>query len=131
MKVEYKKTVKQMRKLPDVARGHLVKAVRLNTEEGARVARTLSYYATGETADKITTEYTNGGLTGTVVVIASGASRAEKDEAYSIEYGRKRGDRGTTEGGHAIWRTRQFLEKKFKGRIKRAMRKAVKEVSNG
>ena len=66
---------------------------------------------------------------GEVVVIDSGASKAEKDRAYSIEHGRKRGDRGTTEGFHYVQRTKQFLRKKWAGRIKRAMNKAAKEAA--
>lgn len=120
-----------MKSLPEVSRAHIVKAIRLNTEEGARVARTLAPDVTGETVANITTEYSKGGMKGTVVVIASNASRADKDRAYSIEHGRKRGERGTTEGAHYVWTTRQYLAKKFKGRIRRAINKAVKEVSNG
>jgi len=126
-----KKLMRQMDKLPDAARQHIKKAIRLNTEEGARVARTLAPDVTGETVANITTEYSKGGMKGTVVVIANDAGQADKDRAYSIEHGRKRGDRGTTEGAHYVWTTRQYLAKKFKGRMKRAIKKAVKEVSNG
>lgn len=124
-----KKLIRQLGDLPEATRGQLVKAIAKSTEEGARVARVLAPDTTGETRDGITTEYRDGGLTGEVVVVASDAPRAEKDRAYSIEHGRKKGSRGTTEGYHHVRRTRQYLGKKWQGRIKRAVNKAVKEVS--
>jgi len=130
MKIEgYKRLSRQLGKLPEAQRQHVVKAIAKSTEEGARVARTLSPDASGRTRDGITTEYRDGGLTGEVVVIASDAPQAEKDRAYSIEHGRKKGDRGTTEGYHHVSRTRSYLAKKWRGRIKRAINKAAKEVA--
>lgn len=131
MKVDSLKLVRKMRKLPDVARVHLVKAIQLGTEEGARVAKTLAPNVTGETRGRITTEYHGGGLIGEVVVIPSDASRAEKDAAYAIEHGRKKGAHGTTEGFHYVRTTRQFLATKNKRRMLRAVKKAVKEVASG
>lgn len=131
MKVDAKKLLRQMDDLPDAQRAHLRKAIRQNVDEGARVAKTLAPNVTGETRDRITTEFAPDGLSGVVVVIDSDAPRPEKDRAYSIEHGRKQGDHGTTEGHHFVWATRQYLAKKFKGRISRAINKAVKEVSNG
>ena len=95
------------------------------------MARTLAPDRTGQTRRKISTEYSEGGMRGAVVVIPSDAPQAEKDRAYSIEHGRKRGDRGTTEGYHFVHRTRQYLGKKWRGRIKRAVSKAAKEVARG
>lgn len=131
MKVQSSKLIRQLSRLPDVQKGHIRRAIATSTEEGARVAKTLAPNVTGETCDEITTEYSQGGMVGTVVVIASDASRAEKDRAYSIEHGRKEGDRGTTQGSHHVYRTRQYLGKKHKRRISRAVRKAAKEVAGG
>ncbi|NIZ63289.1 hypothetical protein DL239_20180 [Sedimentitalea sp. CY04] len=131
MKIESKKLIRQMRKLPDAQRGHLIKAIAKSTEEGASVTRVLAPDVTGETRDNITTQYRSGGMVGEVVVIDSGAPSDEKDRAYSIEHGRKEGDHGTTEGNHHVHRTRQYLGKRFKGRIRRAINKAAKEVARG
>ncbi len=126
-----KKLIRQLDQLPDSARSHIRKAIRRNTEEGARVARTLAPELTGQTKSQITTEYSTNGLRGEVVVIDSNAPRAEKDRAYSIEHGRKKGDHGRTEGAQFVWTTRRYLAKKFRGRMKRAIKKAVKDVTNG
>ncbi len=126
----HKKLMRQLGDLPNTTRVHVVKAITKSTEEGARVARTLAPQETGETRDRITTEYRDRGMTGEVVVIASSAPRDEKDKAYSIEHGRKKGDRGTTAGYLFVHRTRQYLGKKNAARIKRAIRKAVKEVAS-
>jgi len=126
-----KKLIRQMRQLPDAMRDNVRKAIRVSTEEGARVAKTLAPDQTGQTRDGITTEYKDGGMTGTVVVIDSAAARSEKDRAYSIEHGRKKGDRGTTEGYHFVHRTREFLKDKYRRRISRAINKAAKEVVTG
>jgi hypothetical protein len=120
-----------LEQLPDAQRAHVRKAIKLNAEEGARVARTLAPVRSGKTKAKIATEYSQDGMAATVVVIDSKAPQAEKDRAYSIEHGRKKGDHGSTDGAHFVWNTRQYLAKKFKGRIKRAISKAVKEVANG
>ncbi|WP_439137555.1 hypothetical protein [Roseicyclus sp.] len=123
------KLVRKLGQLPDAQRRHVVKAIAQSTEEAARVARTLAPDTTGRTRAQITTEYKENGLVGEVVVIDSAAPRAEKDRAYSIEHGRKRGDRGTTEGYHFVRRTRAFIGKKNRNRILRAIRKAAKEVA--
>lgn len=120
---------RKLGQLPAATRANVAKAVAKSTEEGARVARTLAPDTTGRTRAGITAEIRDGGMTGEVVVIASDASRAEKDRAYSIEHGRKRGNRGTTAGYHFVRRTRSYLGKKWRGRIKRAINKAVKEVA--
>lgn len=131
MRIEgQKKLMRQMRRLPQAQRAHVIKAISKSTEEGARVAKILAPNVTGETRDDITTQYKDGGMIGEVVVIESDASRAEKDRAYSIENGRKQGDHGTTAGVHFVHQTRQYLGKKIKARIKRAINKAVREVAN-
>lgn len=131
MKVEgHDRLIRKLAALPDAQRDHIRKAIATSTEEGARVARVLSPDVTGKTRGQITTEYHDNGMVGEVVVIASDASRREKDRAYSIEHGRKKGGQGTTEGSHHVRRTRQYLAKKFRSRISRAVRKAAKEVAN-
>lgn len=131
MKVDAKKLIRQMAKLPSAQRAHIIKAVGKSAEEGASVARTLAPDTTGETRDDITTIYREGGMVAEVVVIDSDAPQDDKNRAYSIEHGRKKGAYGTTEGYHHVHRTRQYLSKRFKGRIRRAINKAAKEVARG
>lgn len=126
-----KKLARQLGRLPVHIRKHVSDAVRKSTEEGAKIARTLAPVATGETKSVIHTEYKDQGMTGTVVAIDTSAPRSEKDRAYSIEHGRKKGNSGTTEGSHHIWRTRQYLAKRIRARMKRAINKAAKEAFSG
>lgn len=120
---------RKLRALPMAIRADVAKAIEAGTEEGARIARTLAPNQTGRTRAEIHTEYRDGGMVGEVVVIDSGAPRAEKDRAYSIEHGRKAGAHGTTEGYHFVKMTRAYMAKKNRARVKRAINKAVKRVS--
>jgi len=120
------------RKLKDLkgkARDHVVRAIRRGTEEGARVARVLAPEDTGETRRGISTRYEDGGMRGIVEAAPRPATRAEKDRAYSIEHGRKRGDHGTTEGSHHMYLAKVYIAKKNEDRVNRAIRKAVKEAA--
>jgi len=131
MKLEgSRRLIRKLKDLPDEVRVDLAKSIRTGTEEGARVARTLTPVASGKTREEITTRYADGGLTGIVEVIGPTADQADKDRAYSIEHGRQAGDRGTTEGSHHVRTTRSYLAKKNMARVSRAVRKAVKRVAS-
>ncbi len=126
-----KKLMRQLKALPENARSHLTTAMRRNIEEGEKIANVLAPDVTHETRGNIYSELKDDGLTGIVYAIPSDAPQEDKDRAYSIEHGRKAGNRGTTEGHKYMWQTRQYLQKKFRGRMRRAVKKAVKEVTNG
>ncbi|MFG6550298.1 hypothetical protein ACGYLV_14655 [Sulfitobacter sp. M21595] len=126
-----KKLMRQLKALPENARSHLATAMRRNIEEGEKIANVLAPDVTHETRGNIYSELKDDGLTGIVYAIPSDAPQEDKDRAYSIEHGRKKGNRGTTEGHKYMWQTRQYLQKKFRGRMRRAVKKAVKEVTNG
>ncbi|MDO6799364.1 hypothetical protein [Shimia thalassica] len=128
--VDGRKLRRQLKSLKGTTRKHVTDAIEKSTHEGVRVARVLAPEKSGETKKDIHAEFKDQGMTGTVVAIESSAPRAEKDRAYSIEHGRKSGGQGTTEGSHHIWRTRQYLQKKLKSRIRRALNKAAKEVAS-
>jgi hypothetical protein len=119
----------QLKSLKGTSRKHVVDAIEKSTLEGVRVAKVLAPDETGETKSDIHAEFKEQGMVGEVVAIESSAPRSEKDRAYSVEHGRKKGNSGTTAGSHHIWRTRQYLGKKLKNRIGRAIRKAAKEVA--
>lgn len=126
-----KKLTRQLSSLPAVQRRHVAAAVRKSVEEGVRVARSLAPDVTGETRAEIKAEFSADGMSGVIVVIDTDAGAEEKAAAYSKEHGRKRGERGSTAGFHYVYRTRQYLAKRWKSRLKRAVKKAAKEVSNG
>lgn len=130
MKIEgHKSLIKKLGRLPEVQRAKIAKVIAATTEEGARVSRALAPELSGKTRADITTKYSPDGMSGQIEAIDPGAPRAEKDRAYSIHYGRKKGDRGTTEGALYMTRTRQYLGPKFRRRISAAVRRAAKEVA--
>ena len=129
-----KKLIRQLSQLPEASRKHVAAAMRRNVGEGEKIANILAPDATFETRGNIHSEIRDDGMTGEILAIRSDAPQKDKDRAYSVEHGRKRGgtpNRGTTEGYKFMWTTRQYLGKKFKGRMVRAIRKAAKEVTNG
>jgi hypothetical protein len=128
LKVEGKKLLGQMARLSTAQRAEMVKVISKNTHEAAQVTRMLAPSQSNKTREDITTVFRDGGLTGEVVVIASDASKADKDRAYSIEHGRKAGDKGTTEGYHHVYQARKYLGKKFAGRVRRAIKKTIKAL---
>jgi hypothetical protein len=144
VKIDAKRLTRQLRRLPDALQENVKQAVYKSTEEAARVVKVLAPNTTGETKDGIHTKYEPDGMMGTVVVLDRNASRAEKDRAYSIEHGRKKAVkigkvkgkkkevwRGTTEGYRFVGRARQYMGKRWSRRIRRAVRKAAKEVTGG
>lgn len=120
---------RKMQKLPKEIRTDVVKSVKRNTDQGARVARILAPVLSGETKAKILARFAAGGMVGIVEAIDPNAPRPEKDRAYSIEHGRKKGTRGETEGAHHIRQTRSYMAKRAKRSIARAVRKAAKRVA--
>lgn len=143
MRIDAKRLTRQLQRLPDALQENLRQAVYKSTEEAGRVIKVLAPNTTGQTKADIRTKYSPDGMVGTVVVIDSNAPRAEKDRAYSIEHGRKKDakistsggtalvSRGRTEGNHHVARARQYMGKRWHRRIRRAVRKAAKEVTGG
>ncbi|MFG6535554.1 hypothetical protein ACGYK5_17150 [Sulfitobacter sp. 1A16787] len=118
-----------MRKLPVEVRADVVKAIERNTKQGVRVARVLAPDVSGRTKREIMARFTAGGMVGIVEAIDPQAPREEKDRAYSIEHGRKKGDRGTTEGTEHMHTTRSYMAERAKKSVARAVRKAAKRVA--
>jgi hypothetical protein len=120
------KLAKQLRQVPDSARVHVVKAIRRNTEKGAKVARTLVPVASGELKAMIFTQYDQDGMRGSVE--AAPRDGVSQKLARAVEFGRKKGKRGKTAANPYMRYTQSFLVKKFKGSIRSAIRKAAKEA---
>lgn len=131
MKIDSEKLVRQLSALPDAQKKHIRAAISKSVVEGAQVAGVLAPERSGETKRAISAEMSLDGMSGMVRAIHEGATRDEKDRAYSIEAGRKKGDKGTTQGSKHMSRTRAYLGQKFRGRVSRAVRRAAKEVASG
>lgn len=118
---------RQLRALPSVQQGHIVKALAKSAAEGERVARTLVPVDLGHLKAGIHTKTQDGGMT--VSVEAAPAEKEAQIKAKAVEFGRKKGDRGTTEANPFMRRTQAYLAKRVKGRVKRAIKQAAKEVT--
>ena len=121
--------IRKLRELPKAQREHVAKAIERNTRQGVRVAKVLAPVKSGKTKSLIEARFADEGMTGIVEVVDPAAPRPLKDRQYSIEHGRKGGEHGTTEGAHFVRTTRQYLGKKHKASIARAVKKAAKEVA--
>jgi len=120
---------KQFRKMPKTVEARLVKSVRLNTERTARMARALAPVDSGDTKEKIFTQYEEGGLVGSVE--AAPPTKEAQIKARSIEFGRKSGNRGTTNPSPYIRIAQEYTGRKFQNSIKAAIRKGLKEATGG
>jgi hypothetical protein len=123
------KLQKQFRKIPKTVEARLVKTVRLNTERTARLARALAPVDSGETKSNIFTQYDEGGLVGSVE--AAPPTKEAQIKARSIEFGRKKGNRGTTAPSPYMRIAQQHTGRKFQNSIKAAIRKGLKEATSG
>ena len=137
-----KKLSKQLRDLPDAVRSDVKKAIRRNTEAGARLARQLVPVASGELKGWIFTKYdTQDGFRGAVE--AAPPTKEAQIKARSVEFGRKyaRTAHGTkTKNVAATGQTgeqpymrimQKHMAKRFKASIKAAVNKATRRVTNG
>lgn len=125
----HEKLIKQMRSVPVEVRTAVSAAIRKGTEETANIARTLAPEKTGETKQMIFTKYSADGMSASVE--AAPNSRDEQIKTRAIEFGRRRGNKGTTEPHSYIRRAQAYTAKKFKAAVKRAMNKALKDATNG
>jgi hypothetical protein len=120
------KLTRQLRALPRKQRAHIVKALNKSADEGVRVARTLVPVDSGELKDGIHKKSQDAGMT--VSVEAAPATKEAQIKAKAVEFGRTKGNRGATDPRPYLRRTQAYLAKRVKGRIKRAIKKAAKEV---
>lgn len=123
------KLKKQFRKMPKTVEARLVKSVRLNTERTARMARALAPVDSGELKGWIYTQYEEGGLVGSVE--AAPSTKEAQIKAKSVEGGRKNGNRGTTAPAPYMNLAKKHMAPKFKNSVKAAIRKGLKEATNG
>ena len=126
-----KKLAKQFDKMPESVERQVVKAIKRNTEAAARLARNLVPVATGELKGWIYTKYGRGDHEFTGSVEAAPSARYEQEKANSVEFGRKKGNRGTTEGQPYIRTAQKVQRPKFKKSMKSAIKRGIKEAVNG
>lgn len=124
-----KKLQSQLRNAPEAVRKNLQKAIRLNTEQAASMARRLVPVASGELKGWIYTKYDDEGLTGSVE--AAPPTRDAQIKAKAVEFGRKKGNRGTTAAQPYIRLAQKTQVPKFQRSVKSAVRRGLKEATNG
>ena len=125
-----KKLQRQLRDLPDEIHVEIEKTIRRNTEAGARMARQLVPVASGELKSWIFTQYdSEDGIRGSIEA-AQPTAEAQK-KARAVEFGRKKGNRGTTNPSPYMRIMQRHLRKRFKNSIKLAVKKAAKRAFNG
>lgn len=129
MKVDAEKLVKQLASMPKAVERNLVKAIRLNTEQAAKMARRLVPVKSGELRDWIHTIYETDGLTGSVE--AAPPTKQAQTKANAVEFGREKGNRGTTNAQPYIRTAQKLQGKKFGRSIKSAVNRGMKEATNG
>jgi hypothetical protein len=123
------KLSKQFDKIPDTVRKNLRKSITRNTEQTARAARGLVPVLSGELKGWIFTQYADGGMSGSVE--AAQPNGPDQRKANAVEFGRKNGNRGTTEAQPYIRLAQKLQGKKFANSMKAAIRRGIKEATNG
>lgn len=121
--------VRQMRQIPDEVRANVKKTIRKHTESTANLARRLVPEATGELKGWIHTKYDADGMAGSVE--AAPPTKEAQRKALAVEFGRKKGDRGTTAAQPYIRGAQAVAAPKFSKAIKAAVRRGLREATNG
>ena len=125
---------KQFDKMPETVHKNLRKSIHRNTEQAARTARGLVPVASGELKGWIFTQYADGGMTGSVE--AAPPERSAQIKARDVEFGRKskknpNGLSGSKAGKPYIQLAQKLQGKKFANSMKAAIKRGIKEATNG
>jgi len=126
-----KKLAKQFDRMPEAVEKQMVKSIRRNTEAAARMARSLVPVASGELKGWIHTKYEKRPDEYIGSVEAAPPTQEAQVKARAIEFGRKKGDRGTTAAQPYIRLAQRQQGPKFKKSMKAAIRRGIKEATNG
>ena len=126
-----KKLARQLSDLPETVRDNVGNMIYKSVKRGVRVARTLAPVDTGQLKRWIhgRVEETDNGIYG--IIDAAPDAKEAQQKARAVEFGRKEGDKGTTEANSYIRTTQSYLSKSFKSSVKRAINKAAKEAVRG
>jgi len=117
---------KQLRKMPKTIEAQVAKAIKRNTEQAARTARSLVPVKSGELKAWIFTKYDDNGLTGSVE--AAPPTKDAQTKAGAVEFGRGKGNRGKTAAQPYIRLAQKMQRKKFQTGIKSAVRRGMKDA---
>jgi hypothetical protein len=121
---------RQLRELPEEVRNEVEKTIRRNTEAGARLARKLVPVDKGQLKAWIFTKYdTEDGFRGSVE--AAPPTKEAQIKARAVEFGRTKGERGTTSPAPYMRIMQKHLGKRFRNSIRAAIKKAARRVTNG
>jgi hypothetical protein len=124
-----KKLKRQFRQMPKTVETRLQKSVKRHTEATARLARSLVPVASGQLKGWIYTQYEYGGLKASVE--AAPPTQDAQIKAKSVEGGATRKNRGSTEPSPYMNIAKKHTAKKFQRSIKSAIKKGLKEATNG
>lgn len=140
MKVDSRALQKSFRDLPRKQRKYIGDAIRTSALEGVRWARAMAPEDTGALKAGIHARFEFGKDLLKASVEAAPDDGPSQAKALSIEFGRRYTrkrrspgrngllNRGTTEPVPFMRRTQKLLGQKHKGRVNRAIKKAVKEL---
>ena len=140
MKVDSRALQKSFRELPRKQRKYIGDAIRTSALEGVRWARAMAPEDTGALKAGIHAKFEFGKDLLKASVEAAPDDGPSQAKALSIEFGRRYTrkrrspgrngllNRGTTEPVPFMRRTQKLLGQKHKGRVNRAIKKAVKEL---
>lgn len=130
------KLAKQLRDAPEAVHRNVVKSIKLNTEQAARMARSLVPVKSGQLKGWIHTKYDDGGMVGSVE--AAPPTKDAQTKAYSVEFGTKNrltkktgANRGSTTAQPYIRTAQKLQAPKFSRSVKSAIRRGLKEATNG
>lgn len=126
-----RKLSKQFRRMPDAVEKQMIKSIKRNTEAAARLARGLVPVDSGQLKGWIHTEYQNGDGVYQGSVEAAPPEKDAQIKAKAVEFGRKKGNRGTTAAQPYIRLAQKLQGPKFKKSMKAAIRRGIKEATNG
>lgn len=126
-----KKLAKQLSDLPDTVRDNIGNTIGKQVKRGVRVARTLVPVDTGQLKGWITgrVEKTDNGVYG--IIDAAPDTKKAQQKARAVEFGRTKGNRGTTDAKPYIRTTQSYLAKSYRSAVRRAINKAAKEAVRG
>jgi hypothetical protein len=126
-----KKLARQLADLPDTVRDNIGNTINKQVKRGVRVARTLVPVDTGQLKGWITgrVEKTDNGVYG--IIDAAPDTKKAQQKARAVEFGRTKGNRGTTDANPYIRTTQSYLAKSYRSAVRRAINKAAKEAVRG
>ena len=126
-----KKLARQFDKMPEAVEKQMIKSIRRNTEAAARLAKALVPVDSGELKKMIFTQYENKDGVYQGSVEAAPPTKDAQVKAKAVEFGRKKGNRGTTAAQPYMRLAQKQQGPKFKKSMKAAIKRGIKEATNG